>query len=888
MTTADRYRKAKRIFLEALAEPVENRRAFLGRRCVKNPELRAEVEDLLRHHEGSDEFGSPEDEGPRFPPGTLLGKRYRVVELIGKGGMGEVYRAEDLELRQTVALKFLPADIADDPVAMDRLRDEVRLALRVTHANVCRIYDLAEVNGEPLIAMEYVPGEDLSGLLRRIGRLPVDKAIEVARQLSAGLAAAHGVGVLHRDLKPANVLVDREGSVRITDFGIAVPAGASGLPWARAGTPTYMAPEQLAGRKVDERSDLFSLGLVFYEMVTGRPAFEGGRTSRVRAEDDDRVPAPSELVAQVDPSFEKVILKCLREDPDERPQSALEVLAELPGGDSLEAVLALGRTPSPEEVADAGGGRTLKPSQTIVGLATLVLLSSFLLLFGEKAFQWREVGLEKPPEILVERARQVLAVAGHLEAGESAVDSAWGYLQPSEEEIFGKLRFWYRESPESLAPEDAYNLFYLDGAVERWDPAPLEPGMSSVDLDSEGRLSYLKIIPPIAWPEEGSAEPVDWSPLAELAGLDPENLEPIEPRQVPRVFGDTLEAFEGELDGEPRVVHAAAIAGKAVYFDVSLPEDVGSDVWQAPGLWEIASTFDQFLWFAWLVFAIVLARRHLLDGRGDRQGATRLAFFVLAFRMAAWVLQGQHVSDLSLELDLLGFALAPSLEEAIEAWLIYIAIEPLVRKYWPRSLISWNRLLRGRFADPLVGRDLLVGSIVGTFWAVAGALDLWLPRALGRVHGPPPVDDWVLTGLHSGRDLLGNLLDGAVSAVYQSVFMLLVFALLRRWIGRDSWAVAAWLALTLPVWVLMATDPWISWITIGLGVVVLAAWLLLRFGLVALAAATFAHFTLTSYPLTHRVDAWYWEAALVGVTAVLAVAALGAYGANRPESSQSA
>ena len=183
-----------------------------------------------------------------------------------------MYRADDLRLDQAVALKFLPDSVAADPARLAQFHNEVRIARQVTHKNVCRMYDIGEVDGRPYLSMEYVDGEDLASLLRRIGRLPQDKAVEMARQLCAGLAAAHERGVLHRDLKPANVMIDGDGHVRLTDFGIAGTAGDDAN--ARAGTPGYMAPEQLTGSKVSVQSDLFSLGLVLYEMFTGKRGIE--------------------------------------------------------------------------------------------------------------------------------------------------------------------------------------------------------------------------------------------------------------------------------------------------------------------------------------------------------------------------------------------------------------------------------------------------------------------------------------------------------------------------------------------------------------------------------------------------------------------------------------
>ncbi|MDT7778427.1 MAG: eukaryotic-like serine/threonine-protein kinase, partial [Acidobacteriota bacterium] len=191
----------------------------------------------------------------RFVSGTILNERYRVVGLLGRGGMGEVYRAEDLTLEQSVALKFLPEALSADGAALARFHREVRVARQISHRNVCRVYDIAETEGMHFLSMEYIRGEELSSVLKRFGRLPVDKATEIARQICAGLAAAHSADVLHRDLKPANVMIDENGDVRITDFGLAGLMEEFGAGAALEGTPEYMSPEQLAGRELTARSD---------------------------------------------------------------------------------------------------------------------------------------------------------------------------------------------------------------------------------------------------------------------------------------------------------------------------------------------------------------------------------------------------------------------------------------------------------------------------------------------------------------------------------------------------------------------------------------------------------------------------------------------------------
>jgi len=298
------------------------------------------------------------DEG-RFPAGTVLAGRYRILGLLGRGGMGEVYRASDLILNQPVALKFLSQAGHASDAALARFRNEVRIARQVSHPNVCRVYDIGMVEGLHFISMEYIDGEDLDSLLRRIGRLPQDKAIEIARRICMGLAAAHERGVLHRDLKPANIMIDGRGHVRITDFGLAALAGEIGLGDIRSGTPAFMAPEQKSGAEVTVRSDLYSLGVVFYEMFTGK-RLDSSRTT------------PSEHVRDLDPAIERVMLKCLEEDPRQRPASAIAVAMALPGGDPVAAALAAGETPSPEMVAASQEREGFAPRTAVACFAGIV------------------------------------------------------------------------------------------------------------------------------------------------------------------------------------------------------------------------------------------------------------------------------------------------------------------------------------------------------------------------------------------------------------------------------------------------------------------------------------------------------------------------------------
>jgi serine/threonine-protein kinase len=295
----------------------------------------------------------------RFAPGTMLANRYRVVALIKRGGMGEVYRAEDTKLGQEVALKFVRGILSAE--TLGRLYEEVKIGRQVSHPSVCRLYDIVEHAGHTFLAMEYVDGEDLASLLERIGRLSPERALEITRDLLSGLAAVHERGIVHRDLKPANVMIDGHGRAHITDFGLAVPLGEARD--SSAGTPSYMAPEQFEGRAT-AKSDLYALGLVVFEMLTGRRFFEARALEGLRAEHQEaKAPRLSTFAPVSDRGLGGLILDCLEEDPSARPPSARSVLARLPIADPLEAAVAAGETPSPELVAAAGTIGNLYPFQ---------------------------------------------------------------------------------------------------------------------------------------------------------------------------------------------------------------------------------------------------------------------------------------------------------------------------------------------------------------------------------------------------------------------------------------------------------------------------------------------------------------------------------------------
>jgi len=314
-----------------------------------------------------------------LPVGGTFAGRYQVVEELGRGGMGRVYKAYDTEIKEHVALKVLRAEIAADESTIERFRNELRFARRISHRNVCRMFDLGKAEDTAYITMEFVSGEDLKTLLKRVGQLPVRRTIAVAEQVCQGLAEAHRLGVVHRDLKPQNIMIDREGNARIMDFGIARSVLERGVTGTGVviGTPDYMSPEQLDGRDVDGRTDIYALGAILFEMLTGAPPFEGETPLVVAMKHKTEKPLdPRELNPQVPEALSRLILRCLEKDREKRFQTTEEILADLKTlGWELPATRGLTAT------RIAKTKRRPKPLWLGGGLAAVILVAVLAYLF---------------------------------------------------------------------------------------------------------------------------------------------------------------------------------------------------------------------------------------------------------------------------------------------------------------------------------------------------------------------------------------------------------------------------------------------------------------------------------------------------------------------------
>jgi serine/threonine-protein kinase len=804
------------------------------------------------------------DEG-RFPAGTTLSGRFRILGLLGRGGMGEVYRANDLKLGQPVALKFLPESSARNSERIARFHAEVRIARQVSHPNVCRVYDIGEIDGSVFLSMEYIDGEDLRSLLRRIGRLPGDKALEIARRLCAGLTAAHAKGVLHRDLKPANIMLNRCGQVLITDFGLARMADQlHGSGRVREGTPAYMAPEQLAGSEVSVRSDIYSLGLILHEMFTGKRP-------------DGVASNPTSMVKDLEPAVERVILRCLEPEPRNRPPSAVAVARALPGGDPLGAALASGDTPSPEMVAAAGDTEGISVRTAGISLGIVLAGLALIAVLGSKTNILQQTPFDQSPAVLEQKARDLIHRFGYTDA---PADRAYGFVYDREFQQYGEgqeysavyrallargspalIRFWYRQSPQYLTDPPQRNIVSLKS------PPPIRPGMVSVSLDPQGRLIELAAVPPQLEKPATAASTPDWAALFTAAGLDMTRFTPVDPEWLPLVYSDARAAWTGVYPDTdlPLRIEAASWRGRPVNFEMIGPWTKPSRMQPAPRT-VMTGTVMTVTFLVLAALAYFLAWRHFRVRRGDLQGALRLGVFVFSLGMMEWLCAANHVPDFG-ETAGLSFALSWALLSAGLFWALYMALEPYVRRFWPQSMIAWSRLLGGGVRDPVVGGNLLIGVAFGVGGAV---IFRFRNLVLGVVTTPAGTSvniDTVVSVRHAARQILSAVVGDSV----QALLLLFLFFLLRA-LFRNQWiAAVVFTILFVSVEAKLVNHALLGAALDATGAA-LIIFITIRFGLLALMAAFFAAGVLLQFPTTMDLSTWYAGSTLCAYAAVLALA----------------
>jgi eukaryotic-like serine/threonine-protein kinase len=835
--------------------------------------------------------------GERFSPGQIVVERFRIVTALGRGGMGEVFRADDLALGQSVALKFLPASLAQDADRLQRLRGEVKTARQVAHPNVCRVYDLGEAKGQLFISMEFIDGQNLGALLQQISRLPEERGVEIARQLCLGLGAIHDRGLLHRDLKPGNVMLDGRGQVRITDFGLAAPMEQVPAAEVRDGTPAYQSPEQLAGREVTTRSDIYALGLILYELFTGKKPFTATeRAELARSHAEDPPSRPSSHVSGFNPAIEQIILKCLEKEPRERPRTAYEVLAALPGGDPLQAALAAGQTPSPEMVANAKTEGSLHPLAGLALLVATLAVMALVITLNPRVRLFERVPQQLSPRDLAARARELIKQFGYTDPPR---DSAWGLEDhPQMLKVLRErdktanrwaplatgqppaMYFWYRQSPERLhaVVRETPHLAAHRGQVSADDPPFARPGMLRMCLDMKGRLIEFQAVP-LEGESAAAAPSLNWPQLLQDAGLkEMQATKESLPGWIPPLFVDTRLAWRGvyaESSDIPVCAEAGVRSGRLVFFHAAPEHELTSQMQLHTLSGRVATMPASFATViavldivVWTIGAAV-AWHNIRQGRGNVRGAALLAGSFFAASALGWLTSAHHVPWYWDEYEMLTADLGEGLFASLFVFVLYLAMEPFVRRRWPWRVVAWNRLLAGRWRDPLVGRDVLVGAAAGALVALSVQLTVLLPASLGR---PPddPVSIYhpVLTA--GPVYALATIYAGAIVPTLGGFFMFFVYFLVtrREWLAAVAYALT-WL---IPACLLPAENR-DALVLFNVVFCALLIFLYLRFGLLSVAVMSIADDIVTTAPVTFDFSAWYGGASIVylGVLVGLAV-----------------
>jgi serine/threonine protein kinase len=901
----ERWQKIKNLFDAAQEIEPAGRERFLDESCAGDEELRREVEKLLASLENAESFMEnpaaaevaslfedkvvlvePQTNG-KFVAGTILANRYRIVGMLGRGGMGEVYQAEDIKLNQAVALKFLPDKLERDKAALERFHDEVRIARQVSHPNVCRVFDIGEAENRHFLSMEFIRGDDLSSLLRRIGRLPSDKAIEIARQLCLGLYAIHDAGILHRDLKPANVIIDNRGKARITDFGIAGLEEELSSGSARVGTPAYMSPEQITGREISVKSDIYSLGLLLYEIFTGKQAFEADSVANLIRKHQSETPTnPSAFVQNIDPIVEQVIFRCLEKSPNDRPESALAVAMALPGGNPLEAAIAAGETPSPEMVAAAPKKGALKPSVAIALLAVIFVSLPVMMLMSKRTHLHQYLPLDKSPEVLRARSRELAEKFGYR-----AFDSYSGFARQLQyldyvrerdksPERWRKLSsgqpavvyFFYHQSPEPLVPFSGFG-FSIN------DPPKVIPEMAETRLDTRGRMLYFDGVPPQADDSGAATKNFDWASVFKEAGFNLQDFRETESLWTPSRAFDERRAWTGVYPEQADIairVEAAVYRGKLVSFQIVEPWNKPAEEISNRSGTDASDIVLISIFLGVLIISALFAIKNVRMARSDLRGAFRITLILFILRMLSWAFAVHHVATQG-EVLLLITGLEVSLFWSCFAGMMYLAFEPYLRRHTPERVISWNRLLAGDWRDPLVGRDVLIGIAAGMTAIVLFGLRGFLPAWFGE----PPVAPFIMSNpygsiLHGIAGFPALFLAQVTSSPVQAFmvsFLILFFTLLlrRKWLGL----IVAWLAIfAFSLSVDIAQGIPVSGMTFAIVFPTLMI-VTARFGVLMLMSAVLTYHLVVFYPITTELSASY---ATDFILCVIFLVALAIYG----------
>lgn len=647
-----------------------------------------------------------------------LTERYDLLAEVGRGGMGIVYRARDRETGDVVALKVLRPEIAARPELIERFKSELLLARKITHKNVCRTYDLHRFGGTAAIAMEYVEGESLSAILQRYRGVPFRRGLEWAQQICSALAEAHAQGVVHRDLKPQNILIDRQGNVKVTDFGLARSVEADATQTgAILGTPAYMAPEQVEGKSVDARTDIYSLGLVLYEMFTGQRAFQADTPVTLAMKQVHEVPpTPRQLEPDLPERIDRAIQKCLEKDPKRRFQSVAELEATLTQHPA-PVVSAEAEVPLPLHLT-----RWQRSDWLLLATAALGLVLFFPFFDRTSLAPHNKIRFDRSVllRITQEYAQRLGAPLG-------------------EDEEIGALSDWdqyehvARTAGAPAAVEGAYWVWYVD-----WFPPNLKP--TRLYVDKTGSLvAFSRDFAPTAPVEKiplEEARAIAENALRDFFQRDPARLELVSTGSdvwlgrgspaLERAATTFVWADPADFHGLKRRYIVRLVGRDIAFFDArpELPLGYIRQRWGSPPNWAYATSALLFLF----LMGVGFAQRGRVPLRVRWRSLT-VAGVSLLFAFGAWL------DFRSTFLATMIFAASLALFGAVVAFFTSIGVEVCVRKLAPEKFGSFLRLFDRRITSEPCGLALLRGTCLGLAvlgvdafltWTATTHLGMWL------------------------------------------------------------------------------------------------------------------------------------------------------------------
>jgi len=635
---------------------------------------------------------------------------------------------------------------------------------------------------------------------------------------------------------------------------------------------------------------------VLFEIFTGRRAYDAKSLQELRAlQESGALTTPSSVVRDLDPAIERAILRCLERDPQRRPGSALAVAAALPGGDPVAAALAAGETPSPEMLIAAGESEAWPLARAVTAAVVFLASIAAFVLFSSGASVASLVPLEKPTDVLVDRAQQIIGALGYTD---KAADRAYGFSAPSDYPGWVSrtsrdsnwwpalasgappaLTFWYRDSPRDLASQR------ISVGIAPSDPPADVPGMRGLVLDSEGRLQQFHAVPPEVDAASTPAPAPDWKALFDAAGQNLSAFTSVAPEWTPRDFADTRAAWEGPLAGRPDLrvrVEAAAYRGRPVSFSIVGPWTQPAHMTTTPRTAPQGAVMALIVLVSVvsLVGASLLARYNLRANRADRRGASRLALGLLVAGVVAWLAANHHVAAADLEFGTFIRVLMSAGFNAATLWVLYLALEPYARRFWPDGLLGWTRFLSGRVVDPRVGRDVLVGALMGAAIVMVELAHAVVPPMLGVKADLPPFGR-AIYALNGTAMTLVQWVEAVYGSLQTALFVALVFVVFRLLLRRG------WLAVTAGVLLITlvsnngaaANGGWML-IVFQLAVTALMTVSVFRFGLLTTSVALIVDNTVTAVPLSLHPSAWWATGSNLTLAAMVALAAYGFYAAR--------